>query len=569
MKASKACLSTTFLASRFLYLCIFLIIAKSPNAVASDEEDSESSTSDIDEHGCDLRKGEYWCLKTSKCVTTWQQCDVGDWDAEKCMYHYNNSQYDSQDLTYDLSSLTKEDGSYYTITSEITHAYMKYDYIFNVCKKVPSHVLPAACNTSTVGSGGESCDNDAMAYQHITVGDGWTSCWRLSDCFGSAGPELSMGLLDPVEPASGIYLLYQGGNTCPNSWADKPDCYVHEHDDDWATNYCSRSFRLNINCHGEIDEIPYEEYVEEAGGCAYEVTINHIAGCPLECPRYNGRVCSANGICFYEGYDSGADVGDDKDSSPVGCICKEGYYGSACEYEGYLTVVLNNPYMAPSPGSSLLTSAVILAIVILLYFFLVYFFRERSGYHQYLFCCCIKLYNATGGGGMYDDGADSGAGWGGGFFSRPKRWMYEPVAAVEVEDEEYGKKGQIGSASFGSSFTTRPTLEADENYGLEVANSISMERKIVRQENDSLQTKKSPTRASVLAPPTNSPSAQLARILTSSSPNPTVTPSRKSQKQDKTQTSSPAPHHPPANLMDDPLLIEESKDSDYGDERTF
>jgi len=314
-----------------------------------------------------------------------------------------------------------------------------------------------------------------------------------------------MGLLDPVEPASGIYIQYQGGNTCPNSWADKADCFVHESDDDLATSYCARSFRLNINCHGEIDEIPYEEYVEEAGGCAYEVTINHKAGCPLECPRHNGRVCSANGICFYEGYDSGADVGSlSMLSSPVGCICEDGYYGDACEYEGYLTVVLSNPMAAPAPGSTALTIFLIFALV-----FLLYLFRAQLVHANPLLCFfCIKAYNATGGSASSP--------------MAPKRWLYEPVSAVEIADEEYGGgKSGTSKANFGASFTN------EEDYGLEI------ERPGPGNSSD----RRTPPRSSVLYPPSSSPSAQLAQILTSSSTNPTTTPkptpTRKSKK-DKT-----------------------------------
>jgi hypothetical protein len=75
--------------------------------------------------------------------------------------------------------------------------------------------------------------------------------------------------------------------------------------------------RLNINCHNEIREIPAEEEVEEAAGCQYEATINHQMGCPLECPRNSvtGRVCSARGLCFYGGYDSGAQVDTNDDVS--------------------------------------------------------------------------------------------------------------------------------------------------------------------------------------------------------------------------------------------------------------
>jgi hypothetical protein len=151
--------------------------------------------------------------------------------------------------------------------------------------------------------------------------------------------------------------------------------------------------------------------------------------------------------------------------------------------------------------------------------------------------------------------------------NQPKRWLYEPVSAVELEDEEFGRKGQMG-ASFGASFTTTNRIEAEENYGLEVVDSSAMERKMAKQAKQEM--KKSPIRnSSVLAPPSNSPSAQLARILTSSSPNPAITPSRKSKA--KTQTSSPDPRSTSAasNQVDDPLLIVEPNKSDEDDERTF
>lgn len=101
------------------------------------------------------------------------------------------------------------------------------------------------------------------------------------------------------------------------------------------------SFRLNIQCHDEIKKIPEREEIEEAAGCAYEVTINHVMGCPLECPRHSvtGRVCSGQGLCFYAGYDSGSTVDDVNDDAGLQCLCSSGHYGTACEFSGFINSI--------------------------------------------------------------------------------------------------------------------------------------------------------------------------------------------------------------------------------------
>ena len=165
------------------------------------------------------------------------------------------------------------------------------------------------------------------------------TCTRLSSCIDEsgeaneddafAGMTVELGLLNPLKPASGVFLKYLGGNSCPPlSDNSGGDAFVRP---------CSKSFKININCHNEIDEIPDTVEVTESTRYEYEMTINHIMGCPVECPRspYSGRVCGSRGVCFYAGYDDGR-TADLSPSSPLTCLCQEGYYGKACEVTGYL-----------------------------------------------------------------------------------------------------------------------------------------------------------------------------------------------------------------------------------------
>lgn len=257
---------------------------------------------DIDKHGCCISCGEFYCLSQNKCVTDWADCVEGTFDTEACTYTHTAS-VDGSTFHYDLSPYQTD--SFYKISDMDSHPNMEYYYFFRLCAPLNTSIMPEVC-AETSGSGDEACDNDAMAFQYFTTNWNYESCYRLSGCFDDA-PQREMGLLDPVEPASGIYLKYSGGNTCQNSYADKASCDTHVDDD--STSYCARSFKLNIKCHNEIDEIPEDEEVEENAGCQYEATINHVMGCPVECPRdSDGRVCSARGSCFYGDYDGGLDV---------------------------------------------------------------------------------------------------------------------------------------------------------------------------------------------------------------------------------------------------------------------
>ena len=279
------------------------------------------------------------------CVEDWDNCQMGIayTSPDQCSFYYNASGLLEADFHYSLVQDLPDQGygiGAYMITAENKHPGLVFEYIFGFCSGLSNSILPNVCKNVTGGSGGEECDGQALAYQYITTTWGYESCYRLSDCFFNQ-PRIEINLLDPVEPAGGIYIQYNGGNTCPNSWnswaEDKEECNTRE-DDQIGSTYCARSFKLNIKCHDEIDGIPSREDIIENAGCAYEATINHRLGCPVECPRgLNGRVCSSRGVCYYPGYDSGDAVDDETTTSPpLQCLCESGYYGDACDIEGYL-----------------------------------------------------------------------------------------------------------------------------------------------------------------------------------------------------------------------------------------
>ena len=159
-------------------------------------------------------------------MTDWDACSLGIFDPESCTYRYTVGSF-----SYDLSSLIATDAAqpYYKISDMYTHKNQEFDYYFNFCSAVKkdSPGLPDACKAATIGTiPGERCEADAMAYQHFYTAWNYSSCYRLSSCYTNDGPTVELGLLDPAKPAAGIYVQYNGGNSCPNSYSDKEACSV-------------------------------------------------------------------------------------------------------------------------------------------------------------------------------------------------------------------------------------------------------------------------------------------------------------------------------------------------------
>ena len=77
--------------------------------------------------------------------------------------------------------------------------------------------------------------------------------------------------------------------------------------------------RINFVCNNHITEVSAALDVKEGTGCAYEVTMNSVYGCPLECPRVDGMVCANKGICAYDGLEDGFTV--DGGKGEARCLC--------------------------------------------------------------------------------------------------------------------------------------------------------------------------------------------------------------------------------------------------------
>ena len=132
----------------------------------------------IDKNGCCVSCGEYWCDKKKECLSTWEKCELGYYDATDCTFTYNATGYDL--FSYDLKKF--ESSNFYKILDMAKHPKETFNYYFNLCAPVKQGLLPDVCNV-TSGTGKEVCDRAAMAYQYEITTWGYETCYRLSDCF--------------------------------------------------------------------------------------------------------------------------------------------------------------------------------------------------------------------------------------------------------------------------------------------------------------------------------------------------------------------------------------------------
>ncbi len=57
-----------------------------------------------------------------------------------------------------------------------------------------------------------------------------------------------------------------------------------------------------------------DHFIRETEPCSYEAYSFSLAGCPTQCPIYDGKVCGGNGVCNY-----------DTDMQQARCFCNDGY----------------------------------------------------------------------------------------------------------------------------------------------------------------------------------------------------------------------------------------------------
>ncbi len=147
----------------------------------------------------------------------------------------------------------------------------------------------------------------ALAFQAanfpVQAGD---TCHRLGG--GLATNTISYGLVNPLNPARGIYVQYTGGDLCPPSLTTP------------------RSLRVWLSCDPDTVNVPDKELVEETPGtCLYEMWMKSAYGCPTECPVVQDpatgvkSLCANHGICEY-----------DKTIIAPRCFCNDGFSGVDC-----------------------------------------------------------------------------------------------------------------------------------------------------------------------------------------------------------------------------------------------
>lgn len=229
-------------------------------------------------------------------------------------------------LTFDLSDLQ------HSVTSDQARVLkvhdnfgagrnFNYTYFFSIChtldpKRVPG--LPKACETTwgadhVTRSTASPAFQVRYGYDDGPGGKGSEMCWRLGGPDLASSAQVEWHLYDEQRPALGVTLVYKNGDVCPyDPSAEARQCA--------GGKYCDRQMRLSLLCNDRSLDVARAVRLEQTPGCAYEVRLDSVYGCPLECARSKaGKVCSERGICGY-----------DYAEQEARCFCDRGYFGPAC-----------------------------------------------------------------------------------------------------------------------------------------------------------------------------------------------------------------------------------------------
>jgi len=194
--------------------------------------------------------------------------------------------------------------------------------------------LHGDANTKTLMAG------PAPAWQvEINENSTCTRCHRLGRSYtntkGSAPHErgyMEWGLLSDDNPALGVYVQYNEGDTSPG-------CRDN-----------NRQFRILFECTPESLAENYNELdleaavVDENPMCTYSVKFKSAAGCPAQCPLANNgdgkyRICSGNGHCEIDG-----------GLRQPRCFCNTGWSGPSCAVATNEDVAMSTETCYPLPG---------------------------------------------------------------------------------------------------------------------------------------------------------------------------------------------------------------------------
>lgn len=213
-----------------------------------------------------------------------------------CFFQTQGASYDLSDLTSSTQAWVWQDKADYLTANS--------SYTFSVCTDVPSQFKPLQCT-----NGGS-----APAYQV----DSYGSCYKLGASFNHVGaPDVVGALARSWAPAAGVSFTYFGGDQDPN-------CPSGPYGQ-------TRSFTLEVICSAHSDHVEFPPAtapnvdttaarIEEVDTCEYIAKTYSVHGCPLECPRVDGKVCGGNGICNY-----------DTTARTARCFCYDDWMEADCQ----------------------------------------------------------------------------------------------------------------------------------------------------------------------------------------------------------------------------------------------
>jgi hypothetical protein len=240
-------------------------------------------------------------------------------DPTDCLYSHTATK-----ANFDLSALQLSPFSSYRVHDAIDSAERNYTYVFNICDQTEP---PApSCMTTQAGTG------PAAAFQ---MRSDLSGCHRLGNNYTNS----TWGLIDPLDPTTGIEMTYLNGDWCGS--VGHP-----------------RTFTIRFRCVDVYANRPSSR-VLEADGCHYVLDFDTLFGCPVECPFANRKLCNGHGFC---GVDGG--IGAPR------CFCNSGFGGTDCTLTG--DALMTATSSSCNGMCVALVCVVILLAVILVAAFLIY-----------------------------------------------------------------------------------------------------------------------------------------------------------------------------------------------------
>lgn len=196
--------------------------------------------------------------------------------------------------TFDLTKLIMTEPRHYKAEDIYAGVARPFWYYFNVCEDVEEP------ETDPAGICGDT--TNVGAFQVINkTNHNEAECVELGKV-----SEYKWDLIDGDNALMGVTLTYLYGKKCHTGK--------------------ERSFRINFKCTKLATTLPEISYVSEQGEwCQYEVDIETIHACPLECHlTSHDQLCNGHGLCS---------IDTSPEINAARCFCNKGKQGDSCSQD--------------------------------------------------------------------------------------------------------------------------------------------------------------------------------------------------------------------------------------------